>query len=254
MRRTCGVLVILTACTGTPAVPADPIEPFLDLDKADGHPPRLEYLDRAGLAVEEPSDLVQVDGHLYTVSDSHSKIYEVQPDGDTNVYLDIDANDLEALGYEAARGEFLVADESSAKIWSIDDHGKRHDAIEVADAADGNSGIEGLTVTPDGHTFVVKEKDPVEIFELDGSGAVIGHVTPEFANDLSAITYNGLDHHLYVLSDQDQAVFRLRPTTLEPDRAWRLPVDKPEGLAFDGSTLYVVSDSEARIYTFSLVP
>lgn len=250
MRRTCGVLVILAACTGAPAAP---IEPFLDLDKADGHPAHLEYEDRARLDVDEPSDLVNVDGTLYAVSDRHSNIYEVDSDGDAKKHLEIDASDLEALGYDPARGEFLVADESRAKIWSIDAEGKRHDGIEVAGADDGNSGIEGLVVTPDGHLFVVKEKSPVEIFELDATGTVIAHDKLDFADDLSAITYNPIDGRLYVLSDEDHALFRLKHS-LKPDRGWKLPIDKPEGLAFDGTTLYVVSDSEERIYTFELIP
>ena len=241
---------MLTACTATPSAA---IEPFLDLGKADGTPPLLVYQDRSRVDVDEPSDLVQVDGPLYTVSDSHSKIYEIEPDGDTDVHLDIDVDDLEAIGFDAARGEFLVADEGSGKIWAIDDDGDRHDSIHIADAEDGNSGIEGLTTTPSGHTFVVKEKDPVKIYELDSDGDMVAEVEPDFAGDLSAITYNPLDQHLYVLSDQDKALFRLT-SSLVPDRGWRLPVDKPEGLAFAGTSLYVVSDSEARIYTFELAP
>lgn len=250
MRRICGVLVIMVACTNAPPVP---IEPFLDLDKADGHPAHLEYEDRARLDVDEPSDLVNVGGKLYAVSDRHSNIYEVEANGDAKKALEIDASDLEALGYDPARGEFLVADESRAKIWSIDADGKRHDAIEVDGADDGNSGIEGLVVAPDGHLFVVKEKSPVEIFELDAAGTELAHEKPEFAKDLSAITYNPIDKRLYVLSDEDHALFRLTHA-LTPDRAWRLPIDKPEGLAFDGETLYVVSDSEERIYAFELIP
>jgi uncharacterized protein YjiK len=253
MRRTCGVLVILAACTGAPAVPSEPIEPFLDLSKADGLPALLQYEDRSRIDVDEPSDLVQVGGHLYTVSDSHSKIYEIEPDGDTDTYLDIDVDDLESIGFDPGSGEFVVGDEGSGKVWFVDDDGDGHDSIEIDGAEDGNSGIEGLVVTPAGHLFVVKEKDPIVIYELDTAGNLLASDEVDFAGDLSGITYNPLDGHLYVLSDQDQALFRLT-SSLVPDRGWTLPVDKPEGLAFDGNTLYVVSDSEDRIYTFSLVP
>jgi uncharacterized protein YjiK len=74
----------------------------------------------------------------------------------------------------------------------------------------------------------------------------------EFANDLSAITYNDDDDHLYVLSDEDHSLYRL-DKHWNADRAWKLPVDHPEGVAFDGSTVYVVTDNDHRIYTFELV-
>lgn len=250
MRRICAVLVTLTACT---AAPSTPIAPFLNNAKADGPPPELQYEDRSGIDVDEPSDLVQVDGHLYTVSDSHTKIYEVEPDGDTDKYLDIDVDDLESIGFDPVSGEFLVGDEGSGKVWFIDDDGDNHDSIEIDGAEDGNSGIEGLVVTPAGHLFVVKEKDPTVIYELDLAGNLLSSDEVDFAGDLSAITYNPADGHLYVLSDQEQALYRLT-SSLVPDLGWSLPVDKPEGLAFDGNTLYVVSDSEDRIYTFDFVP
>ncbi|HUS31621.1 MAG TPA: SdiA-regulated domain-containing protein [Kofleriaceae bacterium] len=248
MRLPCALLVTLAACAEAPTT----IEPFLDLNKADGHPAHLEYLDRSRLDMEEPSDLVRVGSKLFAVSDQHSKIYEITPDGDADEYLDIDGHDLEALGYDFTRNEFLIADELKAKIWTIDEDGDRHDSIEVDNADDGNSGIEGIVVTtPDDRLFAVKEKDPARIYELETDGTLVDSKKIDFAKDLSGISYNASDKHIYVLSDEDHTLFRL-DRHWDPDRAWKLPVDKPEGLAFSGNTLYIVSDSEDRIYTFEL--
>jgi uncharacterized protein YjiK len=250
MRRLCYCIVLFAGCATNES---STIEPYLDDDKADGHPAHLEYSDRSHLDMEEPSDLVLADGDLYAVSDQHSKIYAVKPDGDADEFLNVEGTDLEALGYDPKRGEFLIGDEATAKIWTIDALGKRHDSIKLDSADDGNSGIEGIVVTPDQHLFAVKEKDPAKIYELDAEGNLLVSQKLDFAHDISAITYNPLDNHLYVLSDEDHALFRLTKTSKKPDRAWKLPVKHPEGIAFDGNTLYVVSDSEARIYTFDLV-
>src|SRR5262245_1028819 len=130
MRLCCVLAVTLAACTAAPTT----IDPFIDLDKADGQKSHLEYTDRSRLDVEEPSDLGLVGTKLYAVSDQHSKIYEVTADGDAHEYLNIEGHDLEALGYDHTRGEFMIADELTAKIWTIDANGDRHDSIEIKNA------------------------------------------------------------------------------------------------------------------------
>jgi uncharacterized protein YjiK len=252
MNRLSSVCVALvTVVTACATASVDEISPFVDNTKADGHAIKLKKLDRHHLDVEEPSDLALVDGALFTVSDAHSKIYELSPDGDTLANLDIEGHDLEALGFDHDRGQFLVADESRARIWHVDLDGTRHDPIELPDAEDGNSGIEGLTFGADGHLFVAKEKDPARIFELDADGVELARTKIHFADDLSALTFNPEDGHLYALSDQEHTLYRLEHD-LDVDLAWRLPIEHPEGIAFDGSLLYVVSDSEERLYVFEL--
>jgi len=240
---------MLSACATADPLP---IDPFLDVNKGDGHPARLHQVDRSKLDMDEPSDLVLVDGDLFAVSDQHSKIYKVQPDGDAHEYLNIDGHDLEAIGYDDRRGGFMIADESRAKIWRLDAEGARIESIELDSASDGNSGIEGIVIGAEGHLFVVKEKDPARIYELDGNDTLLRSEKIEFATDLSAITYNPDDNHLYVLSDEDHALYRL-DKHWNADRAWKLPVEHPEGVAFDGTTVYFVTDGDHRIYTFELV-
>lgn len=249
MRRTCTALLLLVAgCTDAAIAP---IEPDVDNSKADGSSSRLEFVDRSRLDMEEPSDLVRVDNELFAVSDRHSKIYKIDPDGDADVHLNIDGNDLEALAYDNKRDQFLIADELKAKIYWIDKNGHRESSLELDDADDGNSGIEGLVIGANDHIFAVKEKDPSRIYELDDDGEVVDDKKIDFARDISAITYNTKDRHLYVLSDEEHELYRL-DADWDVDRSWKLPLDHPEGIAFDGDTLYVVSDSEERIYTFEM--
>lgn len=237
------VTLVAPACA---AGDADSIDPFVASDKADGHPPKLHKVDRHKLEVDEPSDLALVDGRLYTVSDAHSKIYGISRDGDVETEIDIDGHDMEALAFDTERGEFLVADESKAKIWHIDASGARRDAIEL-DADDGNSGIEGLAFDDTGRLFVAKEKDPARIYILDRDGTVLERKKIDFAADLSALAFDSETGRLYALSDQDRAVFRL-DADLEVEYAWRVPCEKPEGLAIEGGRLYIASDSEERLY------
>jgi len=244
LRRVCAALLI-TGC-GTTAVE---IEAFIDNSKADGHSIKLHLDDDHKLDIDEPSDLAIRDGKLYTVSDQHSRVYRISNDGDIKDELDIQGDDIEAIAFDA-NGNLVVADESTGTIWRVDDDGERHgDPIELVD--DHNSGIEGLAFDVDGHLFAAKEKDPARLYELDSDGGELDREQIDFANDLSALTFDPEDGHLYALSDEDRTLFRL-DNKLHVDKAWKLPIDHPEGIAFDGDTLYVVSDSEERLYVFDV--
>ena len=247
-RTTCIILFALGACATS--IPEE-IPPYYDSTKADGHGPKLHYVDKDKLEVDEPSDLVIADGKLYTVSDAHSKIYEISRGGHVKDSIDVEARDLEAVAVDPDSGLFVIADESRAKIWFVDNDGDRASSIEIDDADDGNSGIEGLAFDGEGHLYVAKEKDPARIYKLDAEGNEVDREKIDFADDLSALAWNAEDGHLYALSDLERSLYRL-DKNLDAEAAWRLPVDHPEGLAFEGNTLFVVSDSEERIYEFTL--
>jgi len=244
-RQICIVLAISVAGC---AIGTDEIEPFVDNSKSDGHPPKLHAIDDHKLHVDEPSDLTLAADRLYTVSDAHSKIYGLSDDGDVDSEIDIDGHDLEALTFDPQTGEFVIADESKARVWHIDASGTRRDPIDIADAEDGNSGIEGLTYDDEHHLVIGKEKDPARVFVYDGT-TEIDRKKLGWISDLSALAWH--DGHLWVLSDEDRALFEVN-ADYEVEVAWRLPIDKPEGLAFYGSYVYVCSDSEQRIYVFDL--
>lgn len=228
------------------------IAPVEDDGKADGLPKRLKLRSDHRLHVDEPSDLAYANGKLYTVSDRHSNIYEIDDDGDVEDEIGVRGTDLEALAVDD-EGRFFIADESTGTIWRLHANGDRDKEIELDDVDGGNSGIEGLAFDDDGHLFVAKEKDPARIYELDTDGEVIAVKRLDFADDLSALAFNADDGHLYALSDEEHALFRL-DKNLKKKTKWVLPIDKPEGIAFDedGTTVYIASDSEERLYVFEL--
>jgi uncharacterized protein YjiK len=243
------LLLLLVGCTAAEQID---IAPFSDDSKADGLAKHLKLQDDHRLHVDEPSDLAFADGKLYTVSDRHSNIYQIDDDGDVKDEIGVRGTDLEAVAVDD-EGRFYIADESTGKIWRLHDNGERDKEIELDDVDDGNSGIEGLAFDDDGHLFVAKEKDPARIYELDTNNEVIDVKRIEFADDLSALAWNYDDGHLYALSDEEHALWRL-DKNLKKMTAWRLPIEHPEGVAFsdDGTTVYIASDSEERLYVFEL--
>ena len=237
---------MLAACASHEPVE---IEPDFASDKADGLATHLALEEDHSVDVAEPSDLVVRNHKLYTVSDRHSRIYQIDDDGDVRSSLDVEGTDLEALTVDAD-GHFYVADESRAKVWRLTAHGDRAEAFDV-DTTDGNSGIEGPAFDDKGNLLVAKEKNPATIIVLDGDGVEQDRVELDFADDISALAWNAADDHPYALSAEESKLWRFN-RDLEKITSWRLPIEAPEGLAFDGRNVYVVSDPEERIYRFVL--
>lgn len=250
-----GALALAACATGTDG--GAPIDPFVDNLKADGHAHKLKPVDDHALhGVDEPSDLaLGDDGRLYTVSDAHARIYGIDFDDRghpiADAGLDVAGKDLEALAFDPRAGEMVIGDEATAKIWHVDASGARHDPIELDLARDGNSGIEGLAFGPGGILYVAKEKQPARIIALAPDGGELAQQKIHFADDLSALAWNPGDDHLWALSDEDHAIYRL-DADWDVEAAWRLDLEHPEGLAFDGDAIYVVSDSAQRLYVFAL--
>ena len=246
MRRISSLLAMMSSVGCTAGVGGE-IDAYVGGHKADGSSERLKTVERYRLGIDEPSDLTVVDGELYVLSDTRSRIYRISYEGRVKDSTDIEGTDMEALSFDNKHDSFVVGEESSGTIWRIDRDGSRGNPIELENADDGNSGIEGLAFDDDGHLFVAKEKNPARIYELDDDGEILNDTKINFADDLSALAWNPEDGHLYALSDEEHSLYKL-DHDLEIDTAWRLPIEHPEGLAFDGDRIFVVSDSEERLY------
>ncbi len=243
----CALAATLAGC----AAPSDlaVIAPEIQTGKADQYGPTLRELDHYKLGIDEPSDLAYADGVLYTVSDSHAKIYAIDPGTGKHDSLDIKGNDLEAIAIDGP--DWLIADETNAKIWRVDREGNRHDPIEIEEADDGNSGIEGLAILPGHRLLIAKEKHPARLIEIGEDLAKTFDQKIHWASDLSALTYNPLDGHVWALSDEDHTLYRL-DAAYDIELAWKLPIKNPEGVAFAGDLVYICSDAEAKLYVFQV--
>ena len=247
LRWNSALLVALVGCTSSAPLEIAPDEIN---EKADGMATHLKLKDDHRTDIDEPSDLAVRNGKLYAVSDRHSKIYELDNDGDIEDVIEVEGTDLEAIALDDD-GRFYIGDESKATIWRLDSDGERKESFEI-ETTDGNSGIEGLAFDNDGHMLVAKEKNPATIIILDADdGDEKDRVKLDFADDLSGLTWNPDDDHLYALSAVEHKLWRL-DGDFDKITSWNLPIEEPEGLAFDGKTLYVASDSEERLYVFEL--
>ncbi len=212
----------------------------------------LKLLNTFDLQVPEPSGLtLNPSGtRLWTVSDQTNRVYELDLQGQVLQTLPFQGQDLEGIAYDSLRNVLWIVEEKSRELIKLSLQGtelERHKILEGND----NSGLEGIAI--DGqHTFYcLKEKNPGLLLVLNPDFTIKQQLELDFAADYSALWADTSSAGLWILSDQDQALYfwNLQSQTA---KKYRISVTKPEGLAidFNRSLAYVVSDAESRLFVF----
>lgn len=245
-----------------------------------------ELKEPSGLAISAET------GQLWTLSDDHSAVFRFAPDApETAVVIPVDEKEMEAIALVEAKGEFYTVNEDKRCIarFAMTD-GQRIDRKKVQNmkgyagirdtvkAAGGNSGFEGLTWHAErGTLFAVLEGPPGLLAEISADLETIlsslsltakrgftDPVDPETKVDFSGVAYDAKRKRFWILSDEAERVFLFDPDSEKVTQSlpleWiskqgkRKRVKKPEGIALspDGKLLYVVSDSEARLYQWQI--
>lgn len=191
---------------------------------------------------------------LYTVSDRTAKVYKITTKGKVLSELSYTGGDLEGVCY--AENQFLyVAEERLRKIIKLDLQGNQvgEKAIPI-EMNDENQGLEGISyATFNTHFYILNEKNPGLLIETDDNLNVLKSYPLTFASDYSGICVDNVNQQLWIVSDESASV---NQCTMKGEliESYRIPVSNPEGIAFNpiNNDLYVISDTEARLYLFKI--
>lgn len=214
--------------------------------------PMLKPFKKMRTNVPEPSDIVY--------SPNFDSFYIVSDEGFL-FQADTMGKKIKCSAYTGVDFESVYADDKN--VYVADERTRRvivytHDSLqfvrqnEVPYAGGMNLGYEGMTYNPKRNCFVLAiEKSPNWLFELNSDLVKINEVKLKLSADVSSISY--YNNFIYILSDEDQMVFRLDPVTYRILNKWKIPVTNPEGMTFDRQgNLVVVSDFEQMIFKFQL--
>lgn len=217
--------------------------------------PYLKEIASYNINVDEPSGLaLSIDGKfLWTVSDQTNKVYKISFTGEILETLNYRGNDLEGVVQNPVDSTIWVAEEYISHMIQMDTLGNILDSVKVPGEG-GSGGLEGITINlSDDHFFLVKEKDPGVLIELGTRYDLLRYQHIAFAWDFSGISYDSLNQHLWIVSDQNEKVFEC---DMEGHviREYEIDVRKPEGIAIDikNNLVYIVSDSYEKLYQFSI--
>ncbi len=190
---------------------------------------------------------------FWVASDETSKIYKLNADGNVVKTLKVDGYDLEAVTV-VNDSVIAVVLERTRELVMIDTSGKEIRRKKLKLKGERNSGLEGITFNPlTGHFYVLNEKNPSLLIELNDEFEVISIDTLKFSKDVSGIFYDETDNVLWILSDENQLVV-ITDLNGKPLKKMNISVVQPEGIAVDKkkNRLYIVSDSREALYVYDI--
>jgi len=222
----------------------------ISCDKESTNTSQLELLNSYSIDVPEPSGLAISGNVLYTVSDNTNNVYKLSTSGLVLQTIEFDGNDLEGVS-SYTNGKLLLAEERTKNIVELSittgqstSHQMNYDNDEA------NAGIEGVAYNSSEEIiYFLNEKNPDKLFKLNNNFNVVQSYNLNFANDYSGIFYDASLNLLWIVSDESQTINKC---TLEGELldSYSINVNKPEGIAVTNDKIYIVSDSQERLYVF----
>lgn len=202
------------------------------------------------LSVGEPSGLAYSakTGSLYMVSDSRQEIFIIDTTGKVLSSIPVAATDLEGITLSANADTFYVVEETASQISRFLPNGAKVSSQPVLVRTDPKHALEGITLDGSGHLIVLNEKWPAVLVEFSGTTEV-RRISLTETSDISDICYDSATDAWWVISDESRKVLKYsRSGTLLG--VWASPLEQGEGIAFIGNRMYLVSDSDAKLYVF----
>ena len=213
-------------------------------------PQNLKHTWSKKLSIKEPSDIClnkTKDGFFFVSDDGI--LVETNLEGIVERKSPFQGFDFEGV-FADANGIYVM-DERTRNVHSFNPADlSLKQSVEVNYNGGRNKGFESLTWNESKKCFIAfTEKEPTWVFELDQNFAVLNKQKVKGMSDISAAAF--LNGKLFLLSDEDHAIFRYNPETYDLEKKFKLKIINPEGLCFgpDGS-LYVVSDDMGILYRF----
>jgi len=218
------------------------------------HPLALDFTLIASYEVEvpEPSGLAYdpVRDVLYTISDEGGPIVILSKEGRILGEIGHFKGDLEGIAYDHQRGLFYIAEEQRREIIIFDRKAGTERRLKVdlmGYNKPDNKGIEGVAVDPkSGRIFVVKERDPHFLLEIDAEGKSIQAFTIQEAWDFSDVSYDQATGHLLILSRGSRKVYEVTTTgkLVGKPFSFNFFIFNAEGITLDrDGNLYLITDS-----------
>ncbi len=216
---------------------------------------KITLLRRYDIPVLEPSGLTLTydQNGFWTVSDEDSSLYELNKYGKIIKRIKVNGFDLEGVTV-IDEATLAIVLERTREVVILDTSGIEIKRVKISIEGELNSGLEGITYNESTkHFYIVNEKDPPLLIELDGDFNEVRRDTIKFAADVSGIFYDENDNMLWILSDEDQMVIK---TDMELNiiTKFKISVIQPEGITVNsiGDRMYIISDREEKLSVFSI--
>lgn len=208
------------------------------------------------IEVKEPSGLSLAinEDAFFVVSDEYSFIYEVNFSGKVTKKIKIEGSDFEGISV-LGENNYAVVSETENNLIITDSDGsliKQKSFMELNIVP--NNGFEGVTFNKNNyHLYILHEKNPRLLIELDEKLNLIKSKEIKFLNDLSGIAFDEKKSCLWILSDESKIVAKC-DLNGELIKLFKIDIPKAEGIAIDQKNkfIYIVSDRTSNLYKFNI--
>lgn len=212
-----------------------------------------EFVTNYKLSLPEPSDLaLSIDGKsLWTVSDSISAVYKISFDGHILKQIAVDGYDLEGVT-QINDTTLAVILERDRTIVIVDTNGVELNRVKINKSGELNLGFEGITYNSDNkHLYIVNEKEPGELIEIDENYDIVKETILTFAKDYSGINYNKDENGFWIISDESSMLAKC-DINGNVINSFSFKLRQIEGVAVDkkNKLIYLVSDPEEEMYIY----
>jgi uncharacterized protein YjiK len=201
--------------------------------------------------LSEPSGIVynSLTNSLYVVSDTISKLFEIDLEGNLLNAININADDLEGISLSKNSDTIYVVEESDHLITSFLTNGSKIGSISINVSTNSSNSLEGITIDDRYSIFVINEKAPRYLIKLENN-LEVSRVEITAVKDLSDICYDPILECMWIISDESEKIIKITNSGYVISE-WQIPFSKGEGITLVNNKIYVVRDSDAKMFIFN---
>ncbi len=217
-------------------------------------PSALKLVHTFNLKIPEPSGIAIYNNHLFIVSDKNGTIYKCTLRGATIEKIRSKNSDLEGITIDPVSKQLIVVNEAKRTLIYLNFEGTFMKEQRIkGNQKKSNSGLEGICYdTSKNSMYVLNEKAPKQLLELNSKGEITTKTNLNFSNDVSGICYDKNTNSFWVVSDESKAIYQISKKGIL-QKKYKTGIVKGEGIAIYNNKIFVVSDALKKLYVFEIV-
>ncbi len=205
--------------------------------------------------IPEPSSLSfsSDQQYLWSVSDQNGLAYSLNLDGQITSQFQTGGSDLEGIvAHDDLNGSCVVS-ERIRELRCFDKNWKSIKSKKIPFTGVSNSGFEGVAYNPlNRHFYIVNEKTPTAIVELNNEFDILRTMTFTEARDLSDIFFDNIEQRFWIVSHESKMIFQADLNFNILTRYSIPEVLQAEGIVVDSMKrkIYVISDKDSKLFIY----
>lgn len=209
----------------------------------------VNVIDLSSILIEPSGIVYNENSHsLLIVSDARPYIYVFDFNGKILNQISVSGVDMEGIALSKNSDTIYVVEETAKLVSSFSYNGTKINSMVVDVSTNPGHILEGITVDNNGNIFVINEKFPAMLLEFSGSKE-LSRQEITFTSDLSDICYDKSLDCFWIVSDESKKIIKIdRDGSLLGE--WLIPFEKGEGITLVQDKMYIVCDSDSKMYVF----